>query len=100
MISTVLVGGWFTENLISTVLSDVWFTVDLISIVLVDVWCTLDLISISWVDGLFNRLGRWLIHNRLISTGSIFLTVDEQIYEWQKHYECPDETAEQVEAEN
>ena len=32
--------------------------------------------------------------------GSILLTVDEQITEWQKHYECPDETAEKVEAEN
>ena len=31
---------------------------------------------------------------------SILLTVNEQIAEWQKHYECPDETAEEVEADN
>ena len=31
MISTVVVDGWFTENLISTVLVDGWFTENLIS---------------------------------------------------------------------
>ena len=32
--------------------------------------------------------------------GSILLTVIEQIAEWQKYYECPNETTEEVEAEN
>ena len=32
--------------------------------------------------------------------GIIHLKVDEQIKEWQKHYECPGDIAEEIEAEN